>query len=226
MNSVESICCIAVDGRLGEANKIDFLIKVARRMRDVMGFGEAVVLSAMEPKESVKGVKVIPINPLDYNQYSMVAFNQLQRFTQKEHLLVFQDDGFVSTPSLWQDDFLKYDYIGAPWSHSYSWSGPGRDVGNGGFSLRSRRLCEFCSTLPFINGIHEDGLICTHYGQHIKKNGFVFAPLEVAYKFSVENPFDDNHSIENTFGFHGKQHVERGSELLFGKDRLNGTGRV
>lgn len=217
--SLENVCCIAVDGRFGETNKVDFLIKIASRMCDLIGIGEAVILSATPPKQVVDGVKVIPINPLDYNQYSMVAFNHLHRFTNKEHILVFQDDGFMTTPSLWSDEFLKYDYIGAPWSHSYSWSGPGLDVGNGGFSLRSRRLYEFCSTLPFVNGWHEDGLICTYYREHIKRNGFVFAPLEIAYKFSVENPFDDNHSIENTFGFHGKQHVDRGIELLFGKEK-------
>jgi hypothetical protein len=216
--NLNSICCIAVDGRLGETNKVDFLIKVASRMRDVMGLGDAVVLSAVQPKERIDGVRVIPINPLDYNQYSMVAFNQLHRFTDKDHLLVFQDDGFISNPNLWNNEFLAYDYIGAPWSHSYSWSGPGRDVGNGGFSLRSRKLYDFCSTLPFINGWHEDGLICTYYRDHLKRNGMIFAPLEIAYRFSVENEFDDKHSIENTFGFHGKQHVNRGFELLFGKE--------
>ena len=37
------------------------------------------------------------------------------------------------------------DYIGAPWPHFRD----GHNVGNGGFSLRSRRLLEACRELPF-----------------------------------------------------------------------------
>jgi hypothetical protein len=218
LTSLSSICCIAVDGRSDSTNRVDLLCNLASKMRHLMNMGDAVILSAKPPSKDYPGVRVILINALNYNEYSMVAFNQLHRFTDKEHLMVFQDDGFITRPDLWTDEFLQYDYIGAPWSHSYSWSGPDRDVGNGGFSIRSRRLSEMCSALPFINGAHEDGLICYHYRDYLISNGIRFAPLSLAYRFSIENPFDSNHSIENTFGFHGKQHVEMGMKMLFRKE--------
>ena len=72
-------------------------------------------------------------------------------------MLVIQDDGHIVNPSLWDEEFLKYDYIGLPWPFEDSWIEkqlkeqrpiirkvyPKNRVGNGGFSLRSRKFLEF-----------------------------------------------------------------------------------
>ena len=53
-----------------------------------------------------------------------------------------QPDGFVTKEGAWSDENYKYDYIGAPWDLSFDFPGLNEDtqVGNGGFSFRSRRL--------------------------------------------------------------------------------------
>jgi hypothetical protein len=49
---------------------------------------------------------------------------------------VIQWDGYVVNAEAWDPAFLDCDYIGAKWY----WHDPGTRVGNGGFSLRSRKL--------------------------------------------------------------------------------------
>ena len=47
-----------------------------------------------------------------------------------------QWDGYAVNPGAWDAAFLDCDYLGAKWS----WHKDAMRVGNGGFSLRSRRL--------------------------------------------------------------------------------------
>lgn len=62
------------------------------------------------------------------------------------YVLTIQDDGFPLRPGL--AEFVgKWDYVGAPWVRStyYDVYPSKYSVGNGGFSLRSKRLCEIAS---------------------------------------------------------------------------------
>lgn len=74
--------------------------------------------------------------------------NLYTRFST-DYALIIQDDGFPMRPGL--EEFVgKWDYIGAPWvRHTSCWDiYPARyRVGNGGFSLRSKRLCEVASRI-------------------------------------------------------------------------------
>ena len=54
------------------------------------------------------------------------------------HALCIQWDGYVLNAQAWDASFLDYDYIGSVWPQF----GDGHRVGNGGFSLRSKRLLE------------------------------------------------------------------------------------
>ena len=47
----------------------------------------------------------------------------------------------------WRPEFLDYDYIGAVWPHVLD----KYNVGNGGFSLRSKALLEACRALPMVD---------------------------------------------------------------------------
>ena len=63
------------------------------------------------------------------------------------YVLTIQDDGFPLRPGL--GEFVgRWDYVGAPWvKHAtyYDLYPEKYRMGNGGFSLRSRRLCEIAS---------------------------------------------------------------------------------
>ena len=72
--------------------------------------------------------------------------NLCTRF-KTQYVLTIQDDGFPLRKGL--EDFVgKWDYVGAPWGrhNTYFDLYPRKYcVGNGGFSLRSKRLCEIAS---------------------------------------------------------------------------------
>src|SRR5215475_905377 len=51
------------------------------------------------------------------------------------HALCIQWDSWIVAPEMWRDEYLEFDYIGAPW-----WYKDGMNVGNGVFCLRSTTL--------------------------------------------------------------------------------------
>ena len=126
-----------------------------------------------------------------------------------------QSDSFVVNSQLWKNEFLEFDYIGAPWSKKVEVN-PNlilnvekNPVGNGGFSLRSRKLVTTTSKINYdsLNFplMSEDIIICHYLYQEMIDKGIRFAPAELAAKFSMENI---NHlygqDVNSVFGFHGK----------------------
>jgi hypothetical protein len=99
---------------------------------------------------------------------------------------------------------LKYDYIGAPWPEAIEQT-EGR-VGNGGFCIRSKKLIDFCKTIKAEPG-HDDWTIGVVQNQYLKEQGFTFAPVQVAMKFSLESVISEcEFDLTQTFGFHGRRH--------------------
>lgn len=133
------------------------------------------------------------------DQYSDFVVKKLAQYIKTSHVLIIQADGYVLDGSAWSDEFLKYDYIGAPWLYR-----DGRNVGNGGFSLRSAKLQTILAEDDFIEFIWpEDEAICRLYRPYLeRKYGIVFAPEELAAGFAYELQIPQ----VSTFGFHGNHH--------------------
>ncbi|MCF7820269.1 MAG: hypothetical protein K9M44_02240 [Candidatus Pacebacteria bacterium] len=143
-------------------------------------------------------------NISDYNKF--ILFN-LSDYVNSDFVLIVQYDGYVLKPKLWDDNFLQYDYIGAPWKKNIYFDSLGNNirVGNGGFSLRSKKLLNAFNNLKVdplgdIIKYNEDGIICIHFRKELERMGCVFAPISVASKFSFEKKLKD--SELKTFGFH------------------------
>lgn len=129
--------------------------------------------------------------------YSKYLITEAHKHVTTSHCLVFQHDGFVNNWQAWSDDWLQYDYIGAPWHYQ-----DGLDVGNGGFSLRSKRLMEACSKIMEI--YHpEDHHVCRTYRKQLESMEFKFAPREVAEKFAFEGYLQPDKILKDQFGVHG-----------------------
>jgi hypothetical protein len=84
-------------------------------------------------------------------------------------------------------------------------------VGNGGFSLRSRRLLETPRAygMPYLEDrgfYNEDGNICVYNRKFLLDIGIRYAPIDVAARFSKEYDVPENTGIE-TFGFHGMGNI-------------------
>ena len=152
------------------------------------------------------------------NDFNFYCIYNLGKHVETSHGLLIHPDGYVIRPSLWDNNWLQYDYIGAPWrddptAYLDPW-GKNQRVGNGGFSLRSKKLLDLPSKIEVpweVNvgdfykhmnaGLYnEDGNICVHNRHIFEENGCKFAPVEVASKFAREETLPD--SEEETFGFH------------------------
>ena len=128
--------------------------------------------------------------------YSDFMLTRLVDHVQTPFCLVVQWDGHVVDAGRWQDEFLAYDYIGASWPQ---FAGDGWVVGNGGFSLRSRRLMEACHDPDFVPQHPEDVAICRTNRATLEGQGLRFAPREVADAFAAERAGDPLAA----FGYHG-----------------------
>ena len=117
---------------------------------------------------------------------------------ETSHALIVQWDSGIVDPSMWSNEFLQYDYIGAPWG----WHGDVYEVGNGGFSLRSARLMRFLNkhhaVFPMLNP--EDDTLCRRYRANLEEAGFYFAPVSSATRFSFERT---GYNSGKHFGYHG-----------------------
>jgi len=154
----------------------------------------------------MEGVKTIKIQETNIGGYSRFCIKDLNSYIDSEFCLIFQDDGFILNPDFWDDTFYEYDYIGAPWPLYIGWPQEGKQVGNGGFSLRSKKFLEVSSTLPTTTE-NEDTYILNQNREHLDAHGIKIAPVEVARKFSVEFELDKDHNISSCFGFHSKRYL-------------------
>jgi hypothetical protein len=152
----------------------------------------------------------------EYNRY---VIYKLWRHIETEHCLIVQADGYVLNPTLWKPEFLEFDYIGAPWpikDDAYiDPFGNHQRVGNGGFSLRSKKLLTVPSStevpweVNFGNfyrhegaGLYsEDGNICVHNRHIYEAHGCRWPDVSLALEFSVESRVTEYKGAA-TFGFH------------------------
>jgi len=167
-------------------------------------------------------IKFREIPNLNLNEYNIFCINELPKLLEDidyTHMLMVQSDGFVLNGELWLDEFLEYDYIGAPWvdeNGPIDWTsmfGQSSVVGNGGFCIRSKKLMTECKTLLYDVGINEDGLICLRYRKYLESRGIKFANEDLAFKFSVETP-SHKANINESFGFHGKHFLEFANRIV------------
>ena len=119
-------------------------------------------------------------------------------------------DGYAVHADRWTDEFLEYDYIGAPWPPSIE-PDPALRVGNGGFSLRSRRWLDAGRSAPAYAGEGEDVFCCRKHLGHYQARGCRVAPMDLALRFSVEHQIPEHPAwpTSNSFGFHGWFHPDR-----------------
>lgn len=145
---------------------------------------------------------IVELNPdlRSKEEYSNFCINELYKYVHTEHMLICQYDGFVNNWMAWDNDWLKYDYIGAPWHYM-----DGMEVGNGGFSFRTQRLMQIVAKDPTIFYKHpEDHQICRTYRPYLESQyGIKFAPKEVAEKFSFEGYLQPSKVLSDQFGVHG-----------------------
>lgn len=161
-------------------------------------FGAALLFTDASDLALPPGVRQVEIAPLTSSEaYSRFVLRELAPWIVTSHCLIVQWDGFIVNPYLWDERFLAYDYIGASWPQFTD----GHDIGNGGFSLRSRRLLQACRLPAFLHdGEAEDLAICrTNRTMLEESHALRFADQAMADRFAAER----RSRVSDAFGFHG-----------------------
>jgi hypothetical protein len=168
-----------------------------KRCMETANFAECLLFTDKAVAVADPSIRIVPIEPLrSAEAYSRFLLKDLAGFIGTEHLLIVQWDGFILNPSSWQSAFLDHDYIGACWPQFKT----GGQVGNGGFSLRSRRLLDACLDPDFKVSHPEDVAICRkNRTLLIDRYGIRFADPALAAEFSYER----SKPTHRSFGFHG-----------------------
>ena len=165
-------------------------------------FGSIKLLSHIKPDNITDDIEFIEIPEQSYTSMNWFHLNKLPNYINNEFMLSIHDDGFIINPDSWTDEFLKYDYIGAPWP-ALDWCSRNR-VGNGGFVMKSKKFMNIEQSLPYTLN-NNDVLVTNTYYDHFIERGCNYAPLELAGKFSLEHVIPEvEYNLNNTFGFHGK----------------------
>ena len=147
---------------------------------------------------------------LTFESNSYYMLYKLWNHVSTEFCITVQHDGYVINPDCWTNEFLLYDYIGAPWAIGnpdfIDPFGSIVRVGNGGFSLRSRKLLCVPQSIhipPLLNNgiMYEDVHISVRHKHLYEKMGCKFAPIELAAKWSHETHLPEYSHIV-PFGFH------------------------
>ena len=174
-------------------------------------FGESILFTSKAlcsedviNEAKIHGIKLEFIPELkSITEYSYFILAKLDKYISTKFCLITQWDSWVIERKFWDSDFLNYDYIGAIWPH-YSEN----KIGNGGFSLRSKRLLEstrnYIVSMPdFSSPLIEDDYICRERRNIFEeKYQIKFPTNEIANRFSVER----NGVPLRSFGFHGMFH--------------------
>lgn len=165
-------------------------------------FGSIKLFAHYKPSNITDKIEFILIEKLTHQTINWFAINKLSDYINNEFMLSIHDDGFVINADKWSDEFLEYDYIGAPWP-DLDWCKKNR-VGNGGFVLKSKKFMNLEQSLPYTPN-HNDTYVTNIHHDFFKMYGCKYAPVEVAGKFSLEHDIPEvEYDLNNTFGFHGK----------------------
>lgn len=170
-------------------------------------FGSIKLFSHYKPSNLPDHFEYIEVEKLTHDTINWFGLNKLPTYIHNEYMLSIQSDGFVINPHLWTDEFLQYDYLGAPWPLGLPWCEKNR-VGNGGFVMKSKRFLDLETTLPHTTQ-HNDTYVTNTYYDYFINNGCKYAPVYTAAKFSLEHSIPEyDYDLSKTFGFHGKLHEE------------------
>ena len=225
MLDLSRVTCFAIDN----TDRIEQTIQALHTCKSVAKFGAVKLVTLPEYVDKYQkqcdedGItlekQVRPLTNMD--QYNYYILYHLHKHIDTDYVLLVQDHAFIINPDSWRDDFFDYDYIGAPWPYRdrayITPFGEHQRVGNGGFSLRSKKLLEVPRRkwIPFrvsevapdfyklfgSKNTNEDGNITVHNKHLYEQMGCKIAPIEVAKYFSYETPVPENNGII-PFGFH------------------------
>jgi len=176
---------------------------------DLMEFEDCKLITDKPIESTSSCIKIEKCRLLgSIDEYSKFMIYELSDYIKTEFALVVQPDGVIINPESWTDQFLDFDYIGSPWPEGMFTDDKGENirVGNGGFSLRSKKLLSFFNKneIPWTQyrgSYNEDGFISMANLDLLRRGGIKFPSPLLAYQFSREIECPDLGEMDS-FGFH------------------------
>lgn len=208
MKHIGNVTLVAV-----ATTEVDATAKALEFSTRHLSFDRVLLFSHFNPEPGAGTYEHIAIQPFSsVGEWGKFVVFDLHRYIHTDHIILIHADGFIVNPQSWDEEFLKYDYIGAPWplpKDDFSY----RDhfgniirVGNS-VSLRSLKLLKMPSKIGLDwasadhGFFHEDGFLCVQNRHILQSQGIAYAPLPVACRFSREKPIRENKGIQ-PFAFH------------------------
>lgn len=178
--------------------------KVLNFVCSMIDFGAVKHLCSKPPTIKCVGETVlVPFG--DWEEGQIMQSYLLNEYFDTEHLMHIETDGYPVNVDLWENEFLRFDYVGAPWPCEYTYN---NRVGNAGFSIQSKRFRQFLydNKDKYPTGMSSDIFFCQFMFEELRSAGITFAPLYVAQRFSFELPIEEFNDWDwkRSFGFHGK----------------------
>ena len=187
-----TLCCV-------DTRNHALALRALSKSRENISFARSLLLTHDLPAglavETGIDVRAIP-DIATHEAYSQFVLKSLLSHIATRHVLLVQWDGYVVNPEAWDSAFLDCDYIGAKWF----WCDAGMRVGNGGFSLRSKKLLAALQDPQIALVDVEDATIGRTFRPLLEReHGIRFADEALADRFSFEAAYP----IGRPFGFHG-----------------------
>lgn len=207
MKKLPDVTLLAISSDRVESN-----VKALEHSMKLMEFGAVKFLSHRKPEYLPEGIQFEECAELkcirDFDYY---AFKELGKHVTTSHALMIQDHAYLLHTDVWRDEFLNFDFCGALWEPRMEFLSPSSftlaRLGNGGFSLRSKRIMDLPKKLdlPLVEDrgyTNDDGQINVYWRKTMLENGIVYPePWEIA-DFAYENDTPENLEIEKYLGFH------------------------
>ena len=208
--NLDNVTLFAYTG-LNDKEHILTTLKSLKHSAAQINFGSVKMIAPVSSLED-KDIELVEVDCADHVGYGRFFVEKLVDHIDTDYCLCVQWDSGILNPELWLDEFLEYDYIGSPWPKVDYYI---NRVGNGGFSLRSKKFLEISSEVTYDPYHHEykcapeDWFLCVkNYGYMIER-GIKFPNVYTASCFSVEHPIPEKFFFRNnldsyqSFGFHG-----------------------
>ncbi|MFZ4600168.1 MAG: DUF5672 family protein [Terrimicrobiaceae bacterium] len=172
-----------------------------------MHFGDVVHMADTPPTIQLAG-RHINVPRVDWEEGQRWQAYELGKYFDTQFMLHIETDGFPFNFHHWDDDFLNYDYIGAPWPPHCLRFGQ-HNVGNGGCSIQSKKFRDVLweNRNFYIKGLPSDVFFgMPEIIKQCQLADIKFPPMETAIRFSYENPIPEfpDWKYEKSFAFHGK----------------------
>src|SRR6266403_1812794 len=194
MLSLKNVTLLFVETRAHDITKrvIDDCIAKA-------DFGDILIYSDQPERIPIPGARyeIVPDFP-NKKEAGRFYYSAAMAKVSTDFALMLEWDGGIFDASKWKPEFFDYDYVGAPWNtvrHEHN----RLDVGNGGFTLMSKRLGHFLCRDAGRFPVCTDWDVCRTQRIRLEQEGFKWPGRDLAsffaWELTVRNP--------DHFGFHG-----------------------